>query len=210
LWKQNKYELDILFQNEGDIAFMRECLAETALAKKVDYLLWLDTDQKFPPDLIKRMIEDIEKYNCEGVTGLYTWKVPPFLPHVYSSYNEETEKFRVAGQFPLNEAFEVKGAGFGCLMLKASVFERIERPWFEMKIENKKYVYGEDLWFFKKAQPIKLLCDPTIISPHLTQIEVDINSHIEYNELEVENGWIKADEEQLKKISSEHLNKLNR
>ena len=186
-WNQTlkeKHEFVILHNKDGWIDRMRELLAQEAVeVRKVDFLLWLDTDMQFPPSIVQQMMAWMEKFpELDGVTGLYTWKVPPFMPHVYSRYDEKDDKFTVAGGFPLNAGFSVEGAGFGCVMLRSSLFERTPRPWFKFEYG----VYGEDLYFFRKARPVNMICDPRISCTHLlTGQGVDIKSYLKYNKLQV-------------------------
>lgn len=202
--KDHKHQLNILVQNEGEIAFMRNRLATDALAKGVDYMLWLDCDMAIPPTVIQRMVSYFEKYeNIEAVTGLYTWKEPPFLPHVYSTYNEQSKKFKMGATFPLDKPFDVDGAGFGCLMIKSEVFKRTPQPWFEMKLGKTCIEYGEDLYFCRKARP-KMICDPTISCGHFTENMVDINSYLQYNGLKVEKNAITATSQQIQSAAKEH------
>lgn len=207
-----KHRINILIQNAGiGIADLRERLVDTALKGDYDYLLWLDTDQTFMPDMIGKMIDSFEKDGkLEAVTGIYCWRQPPYLPHVYSRYNKKTGKFRVAGAFPTNEPFIVAGAGYGCLMIKTSVYRRVEKPWFIMETEGDNIKVGEDLYFFKKAQPIKMICDPTIISGHLVENSVDFSSFLWYNGIKIEDGKMIVSDERLKEISDEHVGNLER
>lgn len=208
IWNATKnkgYELDILIQNSGSIDWMRNSLASSAVESGFDYILWLDTDMVFPTRSIIAMLESFEQdETLEAVTGLYTWKKPPFLPHVYHRFNEKTQKFKIAGGFPIDKIFKVEGAGFGILMMKTSVFSRVERPWFKI-IENEEQIdYGEDLYFCKNAK-MNMVCNPGISCRHLTEVGYDISSYVSYNDLEVKDGNINTTREQLNKIEKEHL-----
>jgi len=204
----NKHKLSTVVMGGWKIDSIRNGLVVQALNGETTHLMWLDTDMTFKPSVIGDMIELFEKdEKLDAVTGLYTWKKPPFKPHVYTSYNKEKGNFIPAAGFPLDEPFEVKGAGYGCLMIKIEVYNKVWRPWFEMKIENGHIVYGEDLFFFKKAQPIKMLCDPRILCSHLTEINIDITSYIDYNKLKVEYNTIILTDEQINEVGNEHKNK---
>lgn len=191
-------ELGILFNGEGWIDHMREHLADDALKQGYDLTVWMDTDMLFPASLIQLMVSAFEQHpEMEAVTGLYTWKTPPFVPHVYHKYDKDSDKFLMAAGFPLERAFPVEGAGFGCVAIKSDVFKRTERPWFEFKHG----VYGEDLYFFRKAKP-KMFCWPKISCQHLTEIAIDIGSYLKFNNLTIQNGAIQVDKETIDKISN--------
>jgi len=103
--------------------------------------------------MVRLMVEDVnDNPEADVVSGLYTWKKPPFLPHVYPSFDEEKQNFRVGGQFPLTSPFWVEGAGTGCLMIKAEFLKKFDPPWFkfERDFETNPYgtpLIGEDLYF---------------------------------------------------------------
>ena len=190
----NKHELVILINKDGWIDRMREMLAKEALEKEVDCIMWMDSDQRFPPTLVQQMVENLEANpEVDAITGLYIWKQPPFVPHAYAQYDPMDDRFLVACGFPLNKPFRVEGAGFGCLMMRSSLLKKRSYPRFQFQYG----VYGEDLYFFreffKQGIPFLMLCDPTINCTHLTEQEVDIQSYINYNKLEVKDGMIQVD-----------------
>lgn len=50
----------------------RNKLMLKALEKEADYILWLDSDMKFPPDILLKLLEDAEQgmeYVCVGFTS---------------------------------------------------------------------------------------------------------------------------------------------
>lgn len=199
--------LDVFIADEGFIDHMREILADSALRWGADVLLWLDTDMDFPATMIEKMIARLlQEPTIEAVTGLYTYKTPPFMPHTYSDLTPDGKTFRVAAGFPLNEPFGVIGAGFGALMIKAEVFKRVAKPWFQFNYPTETEPgRGEDLQFFLKAQPINMICDPTINCRHYIQMGFDIKNYIGYNGLHVdEEKIIRPTDEQIEKILEEN------
>lgn len=204
---KEKHHLTIYFKGQGWIDRMRENLAYGALEDGMDFILWLDADMTFSPSIIQQMMRIFEGYeNVDAVTGLYTWKIPPFQPHVYTEFAEG--KFTPAVGFPVDKSFEVESAGFGCLMMKTSLIRKLERPWF-------KFIYGkcgEDMFFFKKLKeqkiPYVMLCNPRISCGHLTTIQVDIQSYIAYNNIKVKEGNLVLDDQTLKKLT-EHQQRIN-
>ena len=214
MWNERtgrRHELNVMVQNEGAIDQMREHLVLSAKHWKADWILWLDTDMTFPPDILARMLKRLEEDNTlEAVTGLYTWKKPPFMPHVYSRLNKKSGKFAMAGSFPLKEPFIVEGAGYGCLFIKATMYPDNMRPWFVMERSDTEILYGEDLYFFKKFHPIKMICDPMISCLHFIENAFDINSYIQYNNIKIENDSMVVTDEQLQSISDKHVGNVKR
>lgn len=219
--------LSIMVQGGVQLDQMRNDVIEGAMMNGQTHLLFLDTDMWFPPKTIVWMMKDLEDNpEIEAITGLYTWKMPPYLPHVYRKYNTKTGKFTVAGAFPLNRLFEVEGAGTGILMVKKEVYERTEKPWFKFVMNDniedidrdKKRVragrgfnIGEDLYFCLKARP-KMLCDPRIECVHFKLNGFGVKDYILDNGLETkteDDGTINvvANKEQLEEVAKRQSNK---
>lgn len=198
-----KHELNVYIQDDGWIDFMRNRLTAGALKQGEELLLWLDTDMSFPSKMIQKMLKQFEDDpTLEAVTGLYTHKHPPFLPHVYTSFNEGTGKFNMAAGFPLQDVFEVAGAGFGCIMIKAAVFERMQEPWFTFEYGGA----GEDLGFCRDAK-MKMICDPTISCEHYLLSPYTIGHYVAHNELEVKDNVIEVSEDRANEIALDHFKK---
>ena len=121
---------------------LRTLLARTAVDNGVSHVLFIDSDMKFPPDTIKRLLEDdkdIVGANCASRT-----------------YQAVTA--RLGGEYvdswgPGHKLREVDSIGFGVTMIKAEVFKQLDEPWFAMPwvMDEKKHV-GEDIFFCKMAQ----------------------------------------------------------
>ena len=202
-WVRNEDRKDtvsIIMERDFSIEKMRNKTVEDALKMEATHILFLDIDMSFPPETIVMMLKDLEDnkdMKIEAITGLYTWKQTPYLPHVFSNFDEETKKFKVCGQFPLDSLFEVEGAGMGCVMIKSKVFKRTRKPYFAWKD------YGEDLYFFHKAKP-KMLLDPRIKCKHYSTVGVSIDDYIDYNGLKKCDNNFVAKPSQLNKIENEH------
>ena len=204
LWNRDKdHKLKLFINSQGfaGIADMREKLAEEAIGEGYEYILWLDSDMKVPPGIIPKMLAWFEEHkDLEAVSGLYHWKKQPFIPHVYM-FKKDEARFVPMAAFPLKQAFNVDGVGYGCLMIKTSVYARIEKPWFDFSPGE----YGEDLYFFAKAYPINMICDPRIACNHLMQTNVSIGNYLEYNNLKVNKKVnIQITKEQVEKIDKEN------
>lgn len=138
-----------------------------------DWLLMLDTDQTFEPDVLTRLKWLMDKHNVDVLTGLYFKKYPPYDPVIYKDIGNwklesMTEYDKTA------EIFEIDSAGGGCLLVKASVYNAIIdkfncMPF--MEIENN----SEDHSFFWRVKQlgIKAYCAPQIQVEHLQWREIN-------------------------------------
>lgn len=121
----------------------RQDLAEAALLNGADYILWLDSDARFPADALERLLEtgqDIVgcNYSNRGI--------PPSPTAVDLAGN----KFVTLPESTGLE--EVKVMGFGCLLTSKRVFAAIEHPWFALEWNEDGRNVGEDVYFLRKAR----------------------------------------------------------
>lgn len=190
------YEAQFIFADKGGIADMRNAIANAAIDNGFDAILWLDSDMVFPEFTIWKLLSHLVlNPEIEAVSGLYTHKQPPYLPHVYGKYDEEEKKYRVSCSFSLKDPFFIDGAGFGCLLTRTSVFARVERPYFTMKIEDGILRVGEDLGFCTQAK-MKMVLDPTVSCGHLSERAYGINDHVAFMGLKVTDGEISMTKEE--------------
>ena len=141
-----------------------------------DYVLWLDSDMTFKPDLLDRLLEDIE--GRQAVSGLCFGRRPPFKPCIYKKLD-----VTVSGQmihpesenwfdYPRDQIFEVAACGFACVLMRVDVLEAMGIygvPFFPVG------GLGEDLTFCWRARKldIKFHCDSRLKIGHIMRISVD-------------------------------------
>ena len=208
--RDGKYAFHLITppRNFAGIDKIRNGLAMIAMEQHMDYLMWMDSDQIMPPDTITKMLERFEEAETlettkglEAVGGLITFKEPPYFPHIYAKKHETKQTYHLGKTFALDACFFVAGVGFGCTMIKASVFNRVPKPWFEFKVdEHGKLVAGEDLGFCAKAD-MKILMDPSIQVKHFGIKSFDINDFLSYNKIEVKDGKVTIPES----VLDEHM-----
>ena len=101
--------------------------ARNELASKIqgDWILMLDTDLAFEPDLAARLVRWMTIHDLDVVTGLYAYKANG-VPILYM----ETEQkiYEPVSQWdPTLDLFEVASAGGGNLLIRRRVFDRIRQ-----------------------------------------------------------------------------------
>lgn len=176
------YAISYQFLKSSLIYISREKFVTGALNNNCDYLLFIDTDQKIPRDIIPRMA----KYLDDGediVTALIFTKEPPYNPCVYSE-SKRLETGQLSLQYcKINKEtikpFYVENCGSGCVMMKTEIFRKIPSPWFSMPF----YLSGEDVTFFHRATQefgYKILCDPSLEVGHWGTVSIDRNTHLKY------------------------------
>ena len=133
---------------------------------KGDFLLMLDTDHQFEPDLCVRMRTLMQSFNLDVLTGVYCYKSAPHVPLLYAETEVGYQPVaKWDGDFRL---FQIDSAGAGCLMVNRTVFDRIKR---ELKQEpfDRIHPFSEDHSFFRRCKQldIDVWFDPKIEAKHL-------------------------------------------
>ncbi|HVB17281.1 MAG TPA: glycosyltransferase [Stellaceae bacterium] len=109
-----------IVNHEGSmITQLRNAITETALRENADYLFWIDSDMRFPPDALVRLLG----HNKDIVGATYNKKVAPY---------ETLGRF--AGDRPeavdaniLHEALLLPG---GMMLVKAEVYRKLKFPMY--------------------------------------------------------------------------------
>ena len=182
-------ELLLKHGNEVEVKYLKASLvydARNQLTKYVldkgcyDYVLWLDSDMTFEPDLLDRMMESIE--GKDAVSGLCFGRRPPFKPCIYKKLDvkqtptengpmllPEAENWF---DYPRDQLFKVDACGFACVLMRTKALEKMlvyGVPFFPVG------GLGEDLTFCWRAkkQDIQFWCDSRLKIGHIMRIRVD-------------------------------------
>ena len=157
----------------------RNQLIDMALrAGGYDYILWLDSDMTFEPDLLERLMEDIQ--GKQLVTGLCFGRRPPFKPCIYTDVRIEKEGLGLMPyadnyyDYPRDQVFEIAACGFACVLMTMDMAEAMSVygvPFFPIA------GLGEDLAFCYRAKQLdyKLYCDSRLKIGHIMRMSVDEN-----------------------------------
>lgn len=145
--------------------FSRDSIVHTCLAEGADWVFFIDDDQVFQPDVLRRLLS----WKAPVVSALIIQRGSPFLPTVYASKEDGKYSPLDLRSVPDNALVDVAGVGSGGLLVRREVFEKIDPPWF-LYTEN----FGEDLYFSGKCQDagIQLLVDTGCRIGHLIPASV--------------------------------------
>lgn len=160
----------VAFQVGSLIYNSRNDLAQKALKMHADYVLWLDSDMMFEPNLLVKMMNTLKENNLDILSGVYYRRVKPFSPVLFSklSIDEDTYfcEHENLNAYPEDKLFEVEGIGFGCVLMSTDVLLEVGikyKDWFSPigKV-------GEDLSFCWRARQMgyKIFVDPKIQLGH--------------------------------------------
>ena len=149
----------------------RNKLAKQAVEMEADYILWLDSDVIFNPDLMERLYA----LDADIATGLYFRRTAPFTPVIFKTLEKEDGHLINEGyeDYP-EDPFEVAGCGFGAVLMKADVLFNMPDPgmWF-----TPAYNAGEDIAFCMRAREAgyKIVCDPKAQLGHVGHVTITEN-----------------------------------
>lgn len=149
----------------------RNKLAGMALEIEADYILWLDSDMVFKPDILERMLKTLDEHpEIEALTGLYFRRCSPFSPVLFSRLEEADDglNWEDVANIP-DGLFEVAGCGFGCVLMRTGCLIEIAAKegmgsWFTPTTYA-----GEDCAFCirLRREGYKIYCDPSIELGHM-------------------------------------------
>lgn len=156
----------------------RNTLALRAIQEDSDYVLWLDSDMVFKPDLLERMLAD----DKDIVSGLFFRRRPPFSPCLYKTLRADRDDphknaHELLKDYPRDELFEVEGVGLAAVLVKTDVLRAIALR--EGTIFAPLLGYGEDLSFCIRARDAgySVWCDSRIKVGHTASMVVDESTY---------------------------------
>lgn len=191
-----KIEIHLANKYSSNVYYARNlCLGGNNLAGKnqkpwqgtidYDYVMWIDSDIVWHSEQIMRLIAIAEQHKqVDIVSGLYIMENETQYATVV---NWDIETFKREGRFTflnkkalknydLKELVEVAYTGFGFMLIRNGVFEKVGYPWFLPIWEETESVNGvkvrdftsEDVGFCRTATEngFKIFVDPNIIVGH--------------------------------------------
>lgn len=155
-----------------EIPQLREKVTSAALHAGCDWLLYLDTDMRYPPDLLVRLLA----HDKPVVGANYTARRPPFEP---VSAKRDGEKIVRVYTEPDSTGLEAVGStGMGCLLVSAEVLDLMKQPRFMIPwVADDMDHAPEDLFFSRRLNetgvPILIDHDLSREVRHLGIVEVE-------------------------------------
>lgn len=137
---------------------VRNLIAEHA--KAYQYVLCVDSDIILPKDCLTKMLS----HKVSFVSGIYRQRKPEQILEIY---DDQYRNWDISSHANLTE---IGACGFGCVLVKSSIFSRIGYPQFEYHPAlDHKDTLSEDVDFCKKARNKghHLYADPTIVCKHI-------------------------------------------
>ena len=131
-----------------DIAANANLLVREMYAREADWLWILGDDHSFSPGILEKLLA----HDVDIVVPLCLMRNPPYRPVIYSESAADGTRRRVdLDDHPFGGLIPVHSAGSGGMLVKRSVFDAVEDPWFESGVQSSVQL-GEDVYFCDKAR----------------------------------------------------------
>lgn len=168
--------------NQSFHSFARNFLCKQCYG---DWILMLDTDHAFDPDLLARMIKLSDEYNIGVLTAIYQYRGEPYPPVLFTKNEADenepgkhTKKFDRILDFDRDcQLLQVDSAGAGALLIRKPILHAIwdtnEEPF---DIIDK---YSEDHSFFIRLAKldIPVFCATQVEAHHLVLKKLTIQDY---------------------------------
>ena len=141
-------EVHLFFDASTILINQRENLINQAIEVKSEWALWLDSDMMFPPTTLLRLLA----HNQDIVACNYMKRSYPFKSVAFMDTNDWESWVPLQSE---DELLTVEAIGMGCVLMRTSVFENLNRPYFEYTYQPKTKDWGgEDFTLFKKLNGV--------------------------------------------------------
>lgn len=162
------------FQVGSLIYNARNELARQAIKSEADWVLWLDSDMVFEPDLLKKMLKVCEENNIDFLTGLCFRRKPPYTPTLFDRLDkmEHGASYTTIMSVPEGR-FKVGGCGFAGVLMSTDVLLSVAAR-FGGRMFDPLEGFGEDVSFCWRARQCgyEIWCDSDIELGHIGSMVV--------------------------------------
>lgn len=135
-------DYDVAFEGCTLVYISRDNLAKKAIDGSYDWVLWLDADMVFDPDIYKILALSDKDF----VTGIYRGRHGTHRPCIFEKL-EPPKRWDSFDQE--SDLKKIKGCGFGCVLMKTEILERVWTRYGTCFTPTP--LLGEDLAFCKRV-----------------------------------------------------------
>lgn len=189
--KMIEYTSEYLVQPTERIYYTRASVSYHSFARNSlvdqmqgEWLLQLDADVTFEPDLVARMLLKMDKFNIDVLVAPYLYKSDPHPPVLYG-WNGKEKTLMGDWQRTGADLIPIWGAGAGCLLVRRKVFDTITKKLhcspFDIYTDKQGTPHSEDHSFFARCWKLKI---PVYAHPDL------FVNHLIYKELKVDTDYV--------------------
>lgn len=147
----------------------RNNLARQAVKSEADYVLWLDSDMVFVPDLLQKMLRVARENDIDFLTALAFRRKPPYTPTLFDKLEKVDKGASYTTLMSVPEGrFKVGGCGFAGVLMTTDVLLSVMAR-FEGRMFDPLPGFGEDVAFCWRARQCgyDIWCDSDIELGHV-------------------------------------------
>lgn len=157
--------------NKMGLASAENEIVRASKKTKPDFIFWTEMDMILPTNCVVNLFESIEKQNVEIMSGVYFLRGSgqPCLFKRWDKKGENEYAHSPFLTFPKDRIFPCDCPGMGCVLMKSSVFDKINEPWFD----DRENGCGTDIYFYTNAakKGIQAWVDPRVICDQIDEDE---------------------------------------
>ena len=132
----------------------RNNLARQAIQAEADWVLWLDSDMVFSPDLLQRMMKVCTEYDIDFLTAVCFRRKPPYSPCLFDKLerlpDDKGASYTALMSVP-DGRFQVGGCGFAGVLMSTDVLMSVAAK-FNGRMFDPLPGFGEDVSFCWRAR----------------------------------------------------------
>lgn len=163
--READFDYDIAVSMGCDLIGSRTRLVRQAQAMKGTHMLFVDHDMFLNPTILadgkkENPITTLLKRDKDVIAADYNFRSLP-LKSTASPLSDLSDK---------TQPYRCQALGTGFMLIKMSVFDKIEKPWFNFgRNSDAELVYGEDTWFCQQVikAGMEVWADPTVNIDHV-------------------------------------------
>ncbi len=147
----------------------RNNLARQAIKSEADWVLWLDSDMVFGPDLLQRMLKVCTENDIDFLTALCFRRKPPFTPCLFDRLDKVGRGASYTAIMSVPDGrFKVGGCGFAGVLMSTDVLMSVASK-FDGRMFDPLEGFGEDVSFCWRARQCgyDIWCDSEIEMGHV-------------------------------------------
>lgn len=171
----------------------RNQLVWEAIKAEDDYILWIDSDMVFAPDMAIRLLKDAEE-GRDYVTALCFARALPTVPCIAKSLvwskaddGIVTHEAEIYEDYPQNRVFEIAASGAAACLVRTDLYKRVIEEFRTGPYEPLPQ-FGEDYSFCWRLNQmgIKMYCDSSVKLGHIYQYTITENAYLIHRQREAE------------------------
>lgn len=156
----------------------RNSIVQRFLASDAEYLLWIDSDTLWEEGDIQLLMDTLDA-GADIATGIQFATSEHHMPLI-RKLNLALGVMEPFYKLPNDtKPFPIGGCGFGFVLMKREVLEKIKEPWFEFRSG-----FSEDLYFCVRALQagFKIYANPTVMVGHIASKIYDFRDFLQIPE----------------------------